>query len=598
MAYAGAIQVMPKSPGTGILSISMRTPNSLLGADIINMLMEEYSDYSVEQKKQSSDQTLAFIDDRLTTYGIKLDSVQKLYLEYQVKYNLIDATTQSGSYFDIIGQADKTINEETLRRSVADMIDEYLADKKNAYKEVPVVPSSLGLDDATLNELVGTYNAVQLQRQKLLNGNVPVGNPLIQEATGQIEKLRISIRENLKNIKSSLNNSVSRLRQRSGISEAQLKAMPVKVKELAEIQGKVETFQALYKLLQEKKEETAISRAATTSNSNIIDRAYPSTIPVKPNRRTIQIMAILLGLAIPALVIFLGEVLNDKVSTRFDIEKITVAPILGEIGHSYSDNVLVVNKTTRSMVAEQFRIIRSNLQYVLHKKEKSTILVTSSFSGEGKSYISTNMGAVMALAGKKTVILEFDIRKPKILSGLGLAKGPGITNYLIGKAELKDLIKPVPDHENLFVLGCGPIPPNPSELLLDQKVEDMFAWLKENFDVVLVDTAPVGMVGDAMTLGKFADSTLYLVRQGHTFKKQVAMIDEFYKDQKLPKVSIIMNDVKLKPGYGYYGYGRYGYGYGYGYGSYYEEETAPANFLEKIINWFDIRRFFKKSKTK
>jgi Mrp family chromosome partitioning ATPase len=160
------------------------------------------------------------------------------------------------------------------------------------------------------------------------------------------------------------------------------------------------------------------------------------------------------------------------------------------------------------------------------------------------------------------------------------------------------VIKPVPGHENLFVLGCGPIPPNPSELLLDQKVEDMFAWLKENFDVVLVDTAPVGMVGDAMTLGKFADSTLYLVRQGHTFKKQVAMIDEFYKDQKLPKVSIIMNDVKLKPGYGYYGYGRYGYGYGYGYGSYYEEETAPANFLEKIINWFDIRRFFKKSKTK
>ncbi|MBK9660871.1 MAG: CpsD/CapB family tyrosine-protein kinase [Chitinophagaceae bacterium] len=208
------------------------------------------------------------------------------------------------------------------------------------------------------------------------------------------------------------------------------------------------------------------------------------------------------------------------------------------------------------------------------------------------------MGAVMALAGKKTVILEFDIRKPKILSGLGLAKGPGITNYLIGKAELKDLIKPVPDHENLFVLGCGPIPPNPSELLLDQKVEDMFAWLKENFDVVLVDTAPVGMVSDAMTLGKFADSTLYLVRQGHTFKKQVAMIDEFYKDQKLPKVSIIMNDVKLKPGYGYYGYGRYGYGYGYGYGSYYEEETPPQNFLEKIINWFDIRRFFKKSKRK
>lgn len=596
--YAGAIQVIPRSPGTGILSIGMRTPNPQMGADIINKLMEEYSDYSVEQKKKSSDQTLAFIEDRLTTYGNKLDSVQRLYLDYQVKFNLIDATTQSGSYFDIISQSDKTINEETLKRNVADMVDEYLVDKKNTFKEVPVVPSSLGLDDPTLNGLVTSYNTAQLERQQLLDGNVPAANPIVKEATGQIEKLRMSIRENLKNIKSSLSNTVNRVRQRSGVSEAQLRAMPVKVKELAEIEGKVKTFQALYKLLQEKKEETAISRAATTSNSSIIDRAYPSSVPVKPKPRSIQLMAILLGIALPALFIFAGEVLNDKVSTRFDIEKITTAPILGEIGHSYSNSVLVVNKTTRSMVAEQFRIIRSNLQYVLNKKEKSTILVTSSFSGEGKSYVSTNMGAVLALAGKKTVILEFDIRKPKILSGLGMAKGPGITNYLIGKAELKDLIKPIPDHENLFVLGCGPIPPNPAELLLDQKVDDMFAWLKENFDVVLVDTAPVGMVSDAMTLSKFADSTLYLVRQGHTFKKQIALIDEFYKDQKLPKVSIILNDVKIKAGYGYYGYGRYGYGYGYGYGSYYEEEVAPRNFLEKVIGWFDIRRFFKKSKKK
>jgi capsular exopolysaccharide synthesis family protein len=208
------------------------------------------------------------------------------------------------------------------------------------------------------------------------------------------------------------------------------------------------------------------------------------------------------------------------------------------------------------------------------------------------------MGAVLALAGKKTIILEFDIRKPKILSGLGIAKGPGISNYLIGKSELKDIIKPVPEHENLFILGCGPIPPNPAELLLDQKVEEMFAWLKENFDVVLVDTAPVGMVSDAMTLSKFADSTLYLVRQGHTFKKQVALIDEFYKENKLPKVSIIINDVKVKAGYGYYGYGRYGYGYGYGYGSYYEEEVAPRNFFEKIMDWLDFRRFFKKSTKK
>lgn len=248
------------------------------------------------------------------------------------------------------------------------------------------------------------------------------------------------------------------------------------------------------------------------------------------------------------------------------------------------------------MVAEQFRIIRSNLQYVVGKTEKPTILVTSSFSGEGKSYVSTNMGAVLALAGKKTIVLEFDIRKPKVLSGLGISKGPGITNFLVGKGNLQDYIKPVPEHDNLFVLGCGPVPPNPAELLLDPRLDELFAWLKQNFDVVIIDTAPVGMVSDAMTLGKYADCTLYLVRQGHTFKKQVVLIDEFYKEDKLPKVSIIINDVKLKPGYGYYGYGRYGYGYGYGYGSYYEEEVAPPSISERLFNMLDIRRLFRKKK--
>ncbi|MGB3007690.1 MAG: polysaccharide biosynthesis tyrosine autokinase, partial [Chitinophagaceae bacterium] len=558
---------------------------------IINRLMEEYSLFSLEQKKLSSDQTLVFIEDRLVDICHKLDSVQQMYLDYQGKYNIIDAETQSSKYFEIIGESDKSINEQTLKLNVAEMVDSYLADKKNEFTRI-VVPSTLGLEDPTLNELVGGYNKAQLERKQLLDGNVPVGNPAVKEIDGQIEKMRVSIRENLRNIKLATNSVVNRSRQLSGQGETQLKAMPEKVKELAEIKRQLETYLGLYKLFTEKKEETAISRASTVPNSSIIDKAYPPGSPIKPKRKTIQVMAVLLGLAIPALFIFAAEILNDKVSTRYDVEKLTEAPILGEIGHSYSDTTLVVSKTTRSMVAEQFRIIRSNLQYILHNKEKSVILATSTFSGEGKSYISTNMGAVLALAGKKTIVLEFDIRKPKVLSGLGIARGPGITNYLVGKANLPDLVKPVPEHENLFVMGCGPIPPNPAELLLDSKMDDLFKWLRENFDMVIIDTAPVGMVSDAMTLGKYADASLYLVRQGHTFKKQVALIDEFYKEKKLPRVSIIINDVKLKTGYGYYGYGRYGYGYGYGYGSYYEEEAAPANIFEKILGWFDVRRLF------
>lgn len=593
--YAGAVQVALKSAGTGILFISMRTSNAKMGADIINKLMQEYALYSVEQKDKTSVQKLNFIDERVAQYRHKIDSAQDVLNIFERQNNLIDSKAQSDNYFGNINESDKKINELLISQNVTDMVSDYLLDKKNQYQKVP---TTLNLTDGTLIELVSEYNKAQIMRQQTIDGNVAAGHPLMKQANDQVEKLRSSILELLKNIRSSISASIGSSKGKSQQSQIQLQSLPETVKEQLQMLRELETLQGLYKLLREEREKQAITKSANVSNSDIINMAYASTVPVTPNRRAIQMLAILLGLGLPALIIFLSEILNDKVSTRMDIEKITAAPILGEIGHSFSDKVLVVNKTTRSMVAEQFRIIRSNLQYVLNKKEKSTILFTSSFSGEGKSYVATNMGAVLALAGKKTIILEFDIRKPRILAGLEIPKGPGITNFLIGKSELKDIIRQVPEQDNLYVLGCGPIPPNPSELLLDPKMDELFAWLKENFDIIIVDTAPVGMVSDAMTLSKYVDSTLYLVRQGHTFKKQIGLIDEFYLGNKLPKVSIIINDVKMKPGYGYYGYGRYGYGYGYGYGSYYEEEVAPPNFLERTIAFLDIRRFFGIAKKK
>lgn len=592
-SLAGAIQVTPKSPGTGILIISLQHPNPILAADVINQLMDEYGGYTRELKKRTADSSLAFIEKRLMQYGKELDSVQDQLLRYMQLNNMIDITQQSAAYFGNISEADKAVNEQQLQLNTADFIEGYLRDKNNVYSPV-LVPSSLGLSDATLNGLVNSYNEMQMRRQSLLDGNVPAGNPVVKEINEQIEKLRISLLENLSNIKRSFVKTIQTLRKTSGIAEDQLKSLPVKEKGFMDIKRQVENKQVLFNIMLQKREETALSRAATIENSQIVERAYVPASPIKPKKRSIQIMAILIGLAIPALFVFGGEVLNDKVSTRFDVEKITSAPILGEVGHSYADKALVVNRTTRSMVAEQFRIIRSNLQYITGKSDKTTILVTSSFSGEGKSFVSINVGAVMALAGKKTIILELDIRKPKVLSGLGMPKGPGITNYLIGKSGLDELITKVPDQDNLFVLGCGPVPPNPSELLLEPRVEEMFSLLRERFDVIIIDTAPVGMVSDAQTLSKFANCTLYLVRQGHTFKKQVTLIDEFYRDNKLPSVSIIINDVKLKPGYGYYGYGRYGYGYGYGYGSYYEEEEPPKNFAERMIEKADPRNWFGK----
>lgn len=594
---AGGVKVNPKTPGTSILSITIQGTNSQMAADVVNSLMVEYGVMTIEQNNYSNDQMLGFIDERLKSMGTELDTLQLKSLRYKQTHNLFDVDKQLEKLFGDFAAADREIDVQKAKLYVANEIDAYLKDKKNQYftSNTQTTPSPLLLEDPTLAELTGLYNTAQLQRKALIDANVPPANPLVKSAEGQIEQLRQKLIENLGNIRLTLNGSINSLESKSSSRQSKLKSLPYDLKEYVEMDRQIRTKLELLGQLEAKRQEIAIARSATAPASKVIDMAAASSEPVKPNRKTIQVLAILVGLGLPALLIFVGEILNDKVNTRFDIEKLTQAPILGEIGHSFADNTLIVNKTSRTMVAEQFRIIRSNLQYVVNKPDKSVILVTSSFSGEGKSFISTNMAAVLALAGKKTLILEFDIRKPKVLTGLHMSKRPGITNYLMGKADIDELILPVPDQPNLFVLACGPIPPNPSEMLLDAKVSELFERVGKMFEVILIDTAPVGMVSDALTLSKFADCTLYLVRQGHTFKKQIALIDELYRESKLPKVSIVINDVKNKPGYGYYGYGRYGYGYGYGYGSsYYEEEKAPQTFFEKVMATVNPKKWMRR----
>jgi capsular exopolysaccharide synthesis family protein len=582
--FANSVQVAPLA-GTDILTIGIETTNSLKSSDIINQLMIEYGEMTKEDKSEEAALTLAFVDTSLKSVQHEIDSIQKEKTEYQTENNLIDLANQTQSYLSNIEDADKSLKDQEIMLNLTGVIENYLENKQNNYK---TVPSSLGLTDPTLNGKIDEYNKAQLYRKSLLESHIPPNNPAIRQQDEMIEKLRTDILEAMKNVRASTDVSINSYKQREGLAQNQVKSLPPQIKRLNEFDADLNSKMGIYSYLMEKKLATTISQASTLSSSKIIERSVPSTRPVKPNRRTVQLLAILAGIGLPALFIFLLEVVNDKVTTRLDIERITPAPILGEIGHSYSNDTLIVNKTNRGMVAEQFRIIRSNLQYVLNKIDKPIILVTSSFSGEGKSFVTTNLGAVMALAGKKTIIVEFDIRKPKIFTGLGLQRKPGVTNYILGKADIKDLPVLVPGYDNLFALSCGPVPPNPAELLLEPRVGDLFEYLQQNFDVILVDTAPVGMVSDALTLGKFANCTMYIVRQGHTYKKQVVLIDEFYKEGKLPKVSIIINDVKLKPGYGYYGYGRYGYGYGYK-SKYYEEETNSGNVLTRFFGLFDLK---------
>ena len=589
--YAPMVRVAPKIAGSNIYNIQIEYQNSALAADIVNNLMVRYKDASIEDKNATIKQRLDYIIQQLARIDQDLDSIEARRIIYVNENNLSGYEDQLASYFRVQTDADQKIKDLKQQNVTVDLMKEYLQDGMNNYQ---LTPSALSLDDRTLTEMVSSYNAMQLERKKMIEQKIPEENLQIQGKNAELEKLRTSILESLKNVKIAYNSSINDYYRRASEAVYKQKEMPAKVQRLQEMERERDSKLALFKFLQEQREETAMQQAATVSSSKVLTGAYPTNTPIRPNRRAIQLLAIILGLGLPAMYIFFQELINDKVNTRYDIEKLTDVSVLGEVGHSYSSSSMIVSKTNRSMVSEQFRIIRSNLQYILNKIEKPVIMITSSFSAEGKSFITTNLGGVMALAGKKTVMLEFDIRKPKLFSGMKLVGKIGITNYLVGKAKMEDLPIKIPGYDNLFAISCGPVPPNPSELLLDSRIDEMFAWLKENFDVVILDTAPVGMVSDAMTLGKFADTTLYVVRQGHTYKKQVSLIDEFYHENRLPRISIIINDVKLKPGYGYYGYGRYGYGYGYG-GGYYEIEEGqdtPKKFFskERLKSMFKRRR--------
>jgi tyrosine-protein kinase Etk/Wzc len=581
----GAQLIVAPKQNTGILTLTLESTSPKLAADVINSTMAEYQKATIEDKNEKTTAQLVFIDKELDTVSTQLDSINRVYVRFVKENAVYDLQSQSGSYLSQIeeGTKNRALQQDILNKAY--QIKTGLLSKSGTIK----VPSTLGIEDLTLNKMVDAYNTAQLERKSLLETTSPE-NVAVKHQDEIIDQLQKNILSSLNTVEVSLRAGIASIDRLSGTAESRLRVMPEKQKTLADIEIQKQSKMTVLNTLLQQREKSAMELASTISNIKVLQDAVPNSIPVKPNTKNSRVLALLIGLVIPALFIFVLELLNDKVTTRHDIERLTGVPILGEVGHAFGKETLVVNNTNRSVVAEQFRVVRSNLQFVLNNITKPVILVTSSFSGEGKSFISTNAGSLMALAGRKTIILEFDIRKPKVLAQLNMPKRPGLTNFLLGKAALESLPIPIESIPNLYVLPCGPIPPNPAEMLLDPRLNDLFDWLKKNFDAVIMDTAPVGMVSDALTLSKFADATLYIVRQGYTYKKQIGMIDEFYTQGKLPRMSIVLNDVKVKSGYGYYGYGRYGYGYGYGSG-YFDDDTRPPNGFTKWFGWMDAKKW-------
>lgn len=580
---AGGLSAQQSGESNNILELGFETENPRIGVEIINQWMKEYQQAGLEEKKEIAVNALKFIDAQMDTVKEELGGVEKNLLGYRERNMVISPEQQSSQVFGTVTELEKDITKQGVQTQIIDNLISYIADTRSPYRQVA---STLGIMEPSLNMQIAEFNKLQVQRETLLR-TTTTANPMVKDAETAIEKLRQDILQNLRNIRQAYQVTISSLEAKNIAAGKEIAKIPSKEKQLLDITRRQKILEELYSFLLQKKLETSISSASTISNVRVIEPALASGVPVKPNRKGTYLIAFFVGLLIPSGIIFLLEYLNDKVNSREDIMEAVPAPIMGEVGHADDKQVFVVTRTSRKFIAEQFRIIRTNLQYVLPQKEKQVIMVTSTTSGEGKSFISTNVGAVMALAGKKTAILEFDIRKPKIMSNLGLTRKVGITNYIIGKAGFEDLAVQVPGYDNLFVIPCGPVPPNPAELLLDERLPELINKLKEEFDVLVIDTAPVGLVSDAVMLGKYTDAVLYVIRHNYTFKKQLKLLNELYTNKRLPKISLVINDISGEGGYGkYYGYGGYGYtGYGYGYGNEYFDETKTRSSIgARIMN--------------
>jgi capsular exopolysaccharide synthesis family protein len=562
----GQTAIFVADPNATILSFSMRTDNVAMGRAILDAMVKEYILYSVETKNVASFGTLEFIDIRLDSLSKELREIEQGLQDYRAENEVLSIDMQTDRYAGLFTAAQDKLVDLEWELEILGYFDAYA---RSPRPRADLVPSAMGLNDDIIPATVATYNQLRLQRERDARELAP-NSMQLKQLDQQIGDLQKTIFERIREHRSGIERMKNDLNQKMDTYKEYLKNVPEKQRRLFEIERQQKVKENLFLYLLQRKEEIAITTASTDPAYEVLNPATGSNEPVEPDAGKIRLFAILFGLLAPIGIIYIRDLLNDKLYTRDDIIKRTKAPIVGEIGHVEDNRNLVVAHESRNIISEQFRIVRSNLGFFMANQPWQTILVTSTVSGEGKSFVSVNLAAVLALSGKRVALLEFDLRRPRIMRNLGFEKPTkGIANILLGRGTIEEVLHPMPGFENFHIFPSGIVDPNPAELVLGDNNRIFFEEMKKRYDYIIIDSAPVGLVSDTFSLAPFIDTTLFIVRHRYTYKRQIEFIDEVYQQRKLPRLWIIVNDLKMGARFGYYGYGYgkgYAYGYGYGYG--------------------------------
>ena len=548
---------------SSVLVLSMENPVPTKGKDILNNLVETYNNTALEDKNKVAANTLVFIEERLKLISKELTIAEKNVEDYKSQQGIVDISAEGNAFLNSVRDNDIQLTQVKIQQSVLGGIEEYVKSKEN---KTGTVPATIGITDVTLLSLIQKLKDLEVQKERQIR-MVKADNPIVLAMDDQIKSLKNNIAENIQSIKQNLNLTLIQLESQNKKLEGMIKTIPSKERGLVDISREQAIKNNLFTYLLQKREETALSFASAVSDSRIIDEAR-NMGQVKPNPNRIYMIFGLIGLVIPLLIIYILFLWNDKLQHRKDIEKHTHIPLLAELSWMEHETPFVINKMGRNVFSEQIRLFRTNLSFLSIGKDVQTILFTSTMSGEGKSFVSLNLAASLALTGKKTIILEFDMRRPKLRKALNISEDKGLSSYLIGRASLDEIILPVPVQDNLFMIQCGNVPPNPVELLLNGRLEVLIAELRTRFDHIIIDAPPIGLVTDAQILEKQADATMYILRYNFTHKESVRNVNLLHKEGKFKNLYLVFNGIKS---------GRsYGYGYGYGY---YQEKSTTSGFL-------------------
>lgn len=574
-AFLGATSIEPISKMTTIARITMSDTQRQRAEDYMNELIRVYNEDANEVKNEVALKTEAFVNKRIKIIDAELGTTESDLELYKKRNQLVDLMSGAEAAYKGLENYQTQQIELQTQMLLVKSLKEYVDNPAN-YMEI--IPANLGLTDESLNSMIAGYNAKVVERKRLLT-TAPESSPVVVSITNAISSLYPGIRHSLSTVYDNMRVQKRHVDEQYDLFIGRLSDAPTQERVLTDIGRQQSVKAALYQILLQKREENAISLASTVDKAQVIDAPESTIRPISPKKKLVALIALVLGVAIPAGLIYLLNLLRYRIEGRNDIEKLTDLAVLSDIfvAGDLKDGkrAIVVRENSNDIMEETFRSLRTNLGFVMKKSEK-VLLCTSVMPGEGKTFVSTNLAMSMALMGRKVLVVGLDIRKPRLAKLFGLVTGHhGLTTYLAGEDSsdgfLREQIFNSGMHANLDVLPAGLIPPNPGELITSERLDDAFARFREWYDMVIVDTPPVGLVSETLLLGRLADATLIVCRCDYSLKRNFNIVNTIHQEGKLPKMNLVLNGVDLqqrKYGY-YYGYGNYGrYGRYGSYGSY------------------------------